>query len=137
MTVAAGRIRSDETGSGQMSSLFGLVFFLGFATLAIQVVTTLFATSVATAAAADIANEAAAAPEATDGRGCGDEMIAAARVKAANVTGSEGSKRVELTCSAGSLVVTVHVAKPRLLRGLGRSEIVRSAVVRPEMLVDA
>jgi hypothetical protein len=121
----------DESGSGPLSTVFGIAIFLGFLLLATQTLVHLYATSTVSTAAFDAARRAAA-----DGGGGCPEAVARAR----SLLGSYGARsEVRYSCAttADALHLTVQGPTPATFlagfgQAVGRSGIERTATVRLE-----
>jgi hypothetical protein len=125
----------DESGSGPISTVFGVAIFLGFLLLATQTLVHLYASSTVSTAVFDAASRAAA----DGGGGCG-----AAVDRARWLLGEYGARAdVRLTCdpSGDSLRLTLQGPTPaNLLAGFGQvvgsQGIERTATVRFERFVE-
>jgi hypothetical protein len=125
----------DEAGSGPISTIFGVVIFLGFLLLATQTLVHLYASSTVSSAVFDAARRGAA----EGGGGC-----TAAVARARSLLGDYGQRNeVELACSdtTGSLRLTFRGPTPANLIGgfgatMGRGGIERTATVRLEGIVE-
>lgn len=129
----------SEAGSGMFSMCFGLLFFLGFLFLAAQVLVTLYARSVVSAAAYDAARIIAV----SDGDGTVqpervNNAEGRARARVQELLGQDASLRIVRVDLADSLVeVEVTKPRPRLLLGggtLGDDTLTAHAIVRLEQL---
>ena len=125
------RFRGDEDGSSAITSVFGVLIFLGFLMLATQVLVHLYATSTVSAIAFDTARRAAA-----EGADCGS-IDAGSYVRRA--LGDYGQRIDEPLCTSDGdqTVVTVTGPTPARLAdafggGLGLDRIERTARVRTE-----
>lgn len=122
--------RADEDGVGVVSSLLGVLVFLTFVLLVVQVTLFMFTASVVQTAALDGATHGAGAVQTAS--------VAAGRDRAEAVLGALAddatvSGRILSDPSGERLRVTVRVAPPSgLVRGLGVSAIERSAEARIE-----
>jgi hypothetical protein len=126
------RLRVGEAGVGPISSIFGVVIFLGFLMLATQVMVHLYASSTVSAVAFDVARRASA-----DGAGC-----AGAQSRALDLLGSYGDPAtvtVDCTDGPGAGVRSVTISGPTPARmvdafgtTLGTDRIERTATVRIE-----
>lgn len=108
--MRAGRVRPRDRGAGLFSAAFGLVIFLAFLMLAVQVLVSLYATSVVTGAAYDAARYAART---------GDAGTAEARF-ARSVGGADVSASISVIDGANGpdqVVVTVTGKAPTFLAG--------------------
>jgi hypothetical protein len=121
----------DEDGSSAITSVFGVLIFLGFLMLATQVLVHLYATSTVSAIAFDTARRAAA-----EGADC-DSIDAASYVRQA--LGDYGQRIDDPLCTTDGdqTVVTVTGPTPARLAdafggGLGLDRIERTARVRTE-----
>lgn len=128
-------VTQRQRGAGLLSSSFGLLFFLGFLTLATQVTVALFATSAAGAIAAETARSAAAAIG-TAGATCDVAMTDSARRSIQQLSGQSGRMRFDAQCLGPDLQIQVAIDKPTLLKAVGSHEITRTAVVRTERLIE-
>jgi hypothetical protein len=121
----------DESGSGPISTVFGVVIFLGFLLLATQALVHLYASSTVSSAVFDAARRGAA----EGGGGC-----ATAVTRARSLLGEYGQRpEVTLACdpTGDSLRLTLSGPTPaNFLRGfnqsVGRDGITRTATVRFE-----
>ena len=129
--AASGRTRRHcEAGVGTVSAVFGVLAFLGFVLLAVQVALYAFTASVVQTAALDGATPGAGAAAGTP--------LLAARDRASAVLGGmaddaviTGAVRTDV--SGRVLVVTVSVPPPStVVRGLGSTRIERTAEARIE-----
>src|SRR3954447_14798357 len=123
-----------DRGAGLLSTTFGLLFFLGFLFFAVQLLFNLYATSVVTSTAHDVAREVA-----TSGHQPTDNDCNAAAARALERLGRYAA-RVEFQCDVTDpdvVVVKVHAVNPRFLGPaidsfVGFDVIDRTAVVRVE-----
>ena len=122
---------AEETGSGLVSTLAGVLVFLFFVLLAAQILVHLFATSYVNAAAFDAARLAS---------GSDAVSAAAAREHGLGVLGSFSSRVSAFDVEVGATSVTVRVRadSPALVpgamgRGLGAAAIDRTVTVRREL----
>ena len=125
------RLQRDDDGSSAITSVFGVLIFLGFLMLATQVLVHLYATSTVSAIAFDTARRAAA-----EGADC-DSTDAASSVRRA--LGDYGQRIDDPVCArdGDQTVVTVSGPTPARLAdafggGLGLDRIERTARVRTE-----
>lgn len=122
--------RSGERGVGVVSSVFGVMAFLGFVLLVVQVVLHMFVASIVQTAALDGATHGAGAAQTAS--------VTAAEARAEAVLGGlapRATVRGEVRRDeVGDLLrVTVSVPPPSaIVRGLGVAAIQRSAEVRVE-----
>jgi Flp pilus assembly protein TadG len=121
---------TPERGVGILSSVFGLMFFLVFMLLAVQVMWSLYATSVVTAAAYDAGRVAARTGDPTAGEARFENTI------------GEYDADVAITVPAGPGIVTVVVTgenptvlPSRFARVLPFGTINRTVEVRNEVFV--
>jgi hypothetical protein len=121
----------QETGSGLVSTLAGVVVFLFFVMFSAQILVHLFASSFVNAAAVDAARLASASDTVSAG---------AARQHGLGVLGSFAGRvsRFDVTVGASSVVVHVTAASPALLpraigEALGTETIDRTVTVRREL----
>lgn len=122
---------ADEDGSSAITSVFGVLIFLGFLLLATQVLVHLYATSTVSAVAFDTARRASA-----EGASCAG-IDASSRARQA--LGGYGQRIDEPVCTeqGGTTVVTISGPTPARLvdafgGGLGLDRIERTARVRTE-----
>ena len=120
-----------EDGSSAITSVFGVLIFLGFLLLATQVLVHLYATSTVSAVAFDTARRAAA-----EGASCA-AIDAPARARRA--LGGYGQRIDEPICSTQGQETVVTISGPTPARlvdafgsGLGLDRIERTARVRTE-----
>ncbi len=128
--MSPARVR-DEDGSSAITTVFGVLIFLGFLMLATQVLVHLYATSTVSAVAFDTARRAAA-----EGADC-DSIEAAAHVRRA--LGGYGERIDEPVCTSDATQTVVTITGPTPARmvdafggGLGLDRIERTARVRTE-----
>lgn len=125
---------TPHEGSSPVTAVFGLAVFLGFLLLASQTLVHLYATTVVTAVAFDVASDAA-----SEGRGC-QAMGAPPRPVEQQVRERLGAlgahPDVDVSCVDSGDTTSVRVAAPspaRLIGGpLGIGGIERTATVRTE-----
>lgn len=125
--------RCDE-GASAITTVFGVVIFLGFLMLATQVLMHLYASSTVSSAAFDAARRASA----EGGVGCGD-----AEARASQLLGDYG-ERAAVACSASDEYTSVTITAPtpaRLIDAfgvtLGTDTIQHTARVRTEQFQPA
>lgn len=117
-----------------MTAVFGIAVFLGFLLLASQTLVHLYATTIVTATAFDVASDAA-----SEGRSCGaaGSPPRPAEQRVRERLGTLGTHpEVAVSCTDDGDVTTVRIAAPspaRLIGGpLGTDGIERAASVRTE-----
>ncbi|MGH2603087.1 MAG: hypothetical protein ACRDJ9_27340 [Dehalococcoidia bacterium] len=123
----------DERGSGLISSLFGVLAFLGFLLFAVQLLLHLYSTSIVSAAAFDAARMASA----QDGPGA-----ASAESHGRSVLGGLTPDRFDVSVGGDTVTVRVQAQSPALVpalfgRLLGFDSIDESVTVRRERPVQA
>ncbi len=123
---------SAQRGAGIFSSVFGLMFFLTFMLLAVQVLWSLYATSVVTSAAYDAGRTAARSGDA----GAGQARFAQA------IGGYDADIAIAVPSGEGTVVVTVSGENPSLLperfaTALPFASIDRTIEIRREVFVEA
>lgn len=129
--TGAGPSAVGETGAGQLSSVFGLVFFFGLLMTTSQVLLSLHRASAVQAAASDAAHATAQAAANSGGRSCSEPMVEQAAIRAEMLLGGDVS--TEVSClDADVLRVTVRAPGVALAAMLGQGAIQRSAEVRVE-----
>lgn len=127
--------RASERGAGLLSASFGLLFFLGFLTLASQLIATLYRVTVVTGIAQDAAHGAAGA-QLAQGAVCAPAMADAALKRAQMLLGNSRVAQVSTRCVGADLEVRVSLPKPALLALGDEREITRAAIVRSERLIE-
>jgi hypothetical protein len=127
--------RRDDSGSGPISTVFGVAMFLGFLLLATQALVHLYASSTVSSAVFDAARRGAA----EGGGGC-----SAAVPRARSLLGEYGQRDgVEVSCSetGRTLRLTLRGPTPANLIGgfgatMGQGDIERTATVHLEGVVE-
>lgn len=131
LSTTTGPSVARETGAGQLSSVFGLVFFFGLLLTTSQVLLSLHRASAVQAAASDAAHATAQASAGSFGRSCTEAMVEQAAIRAEMLLGGDVS--TEVSClGAGVLRVTVRARGVALGAMFGHGAIQRSADVRVE-----
>jgi hypothetical protein len=131
LSSSAGPSVAAETGAGQLSSVFGLVFFFGLLLTTSQVLLSLHRASAVQAAASDAAHASAQATAGSGGRSCTEAVAEQASIRAEMLLG--GHVSTEVSC-LGADVLRVTVRAPGVALGamFGQGAIQRSAEVRVE-----